>query len=329
MDDTLECLRSVYELEYLNYEVVVVDNCSTDGSITAIESAFPQVILIKNSKNIGYTGGNNVGIRYGLENGGEYFWLLNNDTVVRPDTLNMLVDTGEREQKVGLISPSIYYYDEPDKVQFIGAYVDTDNLAVVPVTDPKQLEDIWLQKNLVLYGTALLIKRAVIESIGLLPEKYFAYHEDCHYSLKALKNNFRTAVLLESRILHKESRTTGKLSPIQVFLRTRNIFFLCSDNSRGFKRKIQITSRYISNMLSYAKYLFEEGKEESCTACVKGVWSALIRRGGGYDPMVETPGWFKALFTFFMIWHPYFWTNLFKGNVRGIVREALVRVQAK
>ena len=328
-DDTLECLKSVYALDYRNYEVILVDNGSTDDSVSAIKLLFPQAILIKNRENLGYTGGNNVGMRYALEQGADYFWLLNNDTVVRSDTLSRLVEAGEKEQAVGLLSPSIYYYDEPDNVQFIGAYVDTDNLAVIPVTSAEQLEQVRRAKNLVLYGTAVLIKRAVIEAIGVLPEEYFAYHEDCHFSLKALEHNFQTTVVLDAPILHKESRTTAKLSPVQVFLRCRNIYFLCSDNCHSFRRNIQLASRYISNMLNYAGYLFDEGKEESSNACITGVWSALTGKGGGFNPKTGSPLWFKALFKMCMFWHPGFWTNVFRGNMSAVLHQILVRVHVR
>ena len=328
LKDTLECLDSVYKSSYSNFEILVIDNGSSDDSVEAIRREFPQVVLIENNKNLGYTGGNNIGMYHAMERGADYAWLLNNDTVIDPDTLSKLVDEAERSPEIGLVSPVIHYYDSPEKVQFMGAYLDFAKYLVMPVMNPKELDNEWLQRNLILYGTALFIKKSVIEAVGYLPEKYFAYHEDCDYSLRALRKNFRTSVLLDARILHKESRSTGKQSPIQVFLRTRNAYFLWRDNEQWF-RKILVPGRFISMMIRSAKLISDEGNAGSYDACINGVWAAFRGRGGNYDQQAAIPLWFKTLFRFLVSWHPHFWISFFKGDVRGIVREALARVQIR
>lgn len=92
LEDTLECLGSVFQMDYQNFEVLVVDNGSKDNSINFIKTKYPQVVLIENKENLGYTGGNNIGMRYALNNGADYVWLVNNDTVVMVDTLSKLID---------------------------------------------------------------------------------------------------------------------------------------------------------------------------------------------------------------------------------------------
>lgn len=326
LEDTLECLDSVFRLDYPNYEVIVVDNCSSDGSVATIRREFPQVTFIENSKNLGYTGGNNVGIRRALNLGADYVWLLNNDTVVEPDTVSKLVDEAERSPETGLVSPVIHLYDTPEKIQFRGTYADFANYALVHVKDAKELESERVRRNLILWGTALFIKKNVIEAIGYLSEKYFAYHEDCEYSLRALRNNFRTLVRLDSRVFHKESRSTGKRSPIQVFLRARNVYFLWMDNVQGVRR-VFIPCHYIGMMIRYAKVLSDEGDEGVLDACLNGMWAALRGIEGAYDPTFVIPARLKTIFSFFLAWHPYFWANFFMGNLRGILRDALARTQ--
>jgi hypothetical protein len=328
LNDTIECLDSVYRLEYPNFEVVVVDNCSTDGSVGNISREFPQAFLIENSKNLGFTGGNNVGMKYAMRVGADYVWLLNNDTVVEPHTLAKLVEEAEQSPQTGLVSPVIYCYDCHEKVQFMGAYVDFTNFNVTKVKDSKELEIQLIQRNLILWGTALLIKRKVIETVGYLSEKYFAYVEDCDYSFRAMKANYRASVRLDAHIFHKGSQSTGRHSPIQVFLGTRNLYFLWSDNTQGFRR-ILLPGYYIGMVINYVNCLSDEGNEEGCEACLNGFWAAFRGKGGGYDPTIVIPVWLKITFCFFVSWYPHFWVRLLRFDVIGIVRAALAKAQIK
>lgn len=102
LKDTLECLQSVFKQDYPNFEVIMVDNGSKDNSVQVIRNAYPQIILIENKENLGYTGGNNVGMHYAVNSGSDYVWLLNNDTVVEPDTLSKLVAAAKILQRLDL-----------------------------------------------------------------------------------------------------------------------------------------------------------------------------------------------------------------------------------
>jgi|GEM_PF-464231 len=315
LHDTLECLSSLYGLEYPDFEVIVVDNGSCDDSVATIRQEYPRTILIENSTNLGFTGGNNIGARRALELGADYVWLLNNDTVVAPDSLRKLVDEAEKSPEIGLLSPTIYDYDSPGHVQFMGAYILPAKWRVFYVDDPNELNDELVRRNLILFGTALLIKRNVIETIGLLSEKYFAYYEDNDYSLRALRNNFRNMVVTDAHILHKGVRSTGgKNSPTKAFLMARNAYFLWKDNGEGSFFFI----RYIGMMIGYAKYLSDEGNRNGYDACLNGVYAAFKGNTGACDPTIVAPSLMKRVFGLFVGWRPYFWINFFKGNVREI-----------
>ena len=325
--DTMECLESVYRLHYPDFHVIVVDNGSYDCSVETIGREFPQIILIENSKNLGFTGGNNVGMHRAMQLGADYVWLLNNDTVVDPDSLGRLVDEAENSHQIGMVSPVVHYYDPPEKVQFMGAYADFENFTNTNVVDVKELEDPSVQRNLVLWGTALLIKREVIEVIGYLSEKYFAYIEDCDFSYRSLRANFRARVRLDARIFHKGSQSTGKHSPIQVYLGTRNNYFLWKDHTIGFRR-LYLPGNYIGMVINYAKCLADEGNEKGFDACLNGYWAAVRGIGGRYDPTIVIPSCLRLMFRFFVYWHPYFWIHLLRCDVTGMVRVALAKAQA-
>jgi len=319
LKDTIECLDSVYKLHYPDFHVIVVDNGSSDCSVETISREFPQIILIENNKNLGFTGGNNVGMHRAMQLGADYVWLLNNDTVVDPDSLARLIDEAEMSPQTGLVSPVVHYYDTPEKIQFMGAYADFEHFTNTNVVDAKELEDPSVQRNLVLWGTALLIKREVIEAIGYLAEKYFAYVEDCDYSYRALSANFLAKVRLDAQIFHKGSKSTGRHSPVQVFLGTRNMYFLWKDHTQGLRR-ICLPGNYLGMVINYAKCLADEGNEKGFDACLNGYWAAIRGVGGGYDPTIIIPSYLKLIFCFLVSWYPYFWVHLLRCDVIGIVR---------
>lgn len=205
LNDILGCLDSVFKMDYEKYEVIIVDNGSNDGSCEVILNEYPIVHLIKNKSNLGYSGGNNVGMRFAMAQGGDYIWLLNNDTIVGKDSLRNLVELAEQNDRIGLISPIIYYYDKPQIAQFSGSYVNWKNLSIIsPNANERTVENDFQEGDRVcLWGTALLIKRKVIEKIGYLNEQYFAYYEDTEYSLRSLKAGYRNNICRSSVVLHK------------------------------------------------------------------------------------------------------------------------------
>jgi len=318
--DTLECLESIHRLEYPDFGVIVVDNGSRDGSAAILRRAYPQIALIENRRNLGYSAGNNQGMRRAWEDGADYVWLLNNDTVVEPDSLGKLVEEAERSPETGLISPVVHHYEDRERVQFMGSYFDYATHELVSVRRWSELDDEWVQRHLVLWGTALLIRKSVVDAIGYLSEEYFAYHEDCDYSLRALRSNFRTAVRRDSRVFHKDSRSTGKWSPMQVFLRTRNDYFLWRDNEPR-SRRIAMIGQFMARTIPVATLLADKGNAEGVEACMRGVWAALRGVGGAYEPTAAVPAWFRRLFGVFVGWHPYFWVALFRGDVKRLARR--------
>ena len=119
--DTLECLRSLARVAEPEIRVILVDNASSDGTVEAARQEFPRIELIETGENLGYTGGNNVGIRRALDLGAEYVLILNNDTVVAPESVRELLAVASRSERIGFVSPKIYFMDPPDRIWFAGA----------------------------------------------------------------------------------------------------------------------------------------------------------------------------------------------------------------
>jgi len=219
-DLTLACLRSLYRLERLPDQVIVVDNGSRPDPTALITAAFPQITLLRNERNLGFAGGNNVAIRHALAHGADYVMLLNNDAEVAPDLLGLLIDFAESDASIGIVGPMIYFYDEPERIAFAGGMVEANTGRGRSLDSwhgdliPRPLD--WMS------GCALLIKRTVVEEIGLLDERMFAYYEDIDWCARAREAGYQVWLAPQARVWHKIAVEERQQSPWYVYLMTRN-----------------------------------------------------------------------------------------------------------
>jgi GT2 family glycosyltransferase len=204
-EHTVECLAALRACTYPHLTVVVVDNGSTDDSVSRICAAYPGITLLQTDKNLGFAGGNNVGIRHALEHGADYVWLLNNDTIPAPDALSALVAKAVADGQIGAVASICYCADSPTTVQvWAGSRVNLWLGYVSLSTKPH--EDDWFDA---LNGASLLLSRPAIEEVGLLDENFFLYWEDVEFSLRLRKRAWRIAAAADSRVLHKVNASTG------------------------------------------------------------------------------------------------------------------------
>jgi len=258
LKDTLECLDSVFKLDYVNFEVIVVDNGSTDNSVEVIRQTYPQVILIENRENLGYAGGNNIGIRYALKHGADYVWLLNNDTIVNPDSLTNLVEVAEKNKEVGILGSKIYYYDKRDILWFAGAYIDW-NRAISPHIGLNQKDkgqyDIIMEVDRVT-GCSMLVKRDVCDSVGLFDSDFFLYVEEVDWCVRAQKAGFKCIFVPTSIVYHKVSSTLKDVSYNYslsfTYYNTRNFLYLIKKNF-SFPKRERLIINIIYSKLKYNK----------------------------------------------------------------------------
>lgn len=203
--NTVECLNALKECTYPRLTVIVVDNGSTDDSVARIRAAFPDIMLLESGKNLGFAGGNNIGIRCALTHGADSVWLLNNDTKPTPDALSALVAKTESDRQIGAVASVCYYSDAPETVQvWAGARINLWIGYARNTTTPH--EDDWFDA---LYGASLLIVRAALEDAGLLDEGFFFYLEETEFCLRLRKKGWRLAAAPDSRVLHMFSASLG------------------------------------------------------------------------------------------------------------------------
>lgn len=226
---TLNCLASVVQLEYPCYTVTVVDNGSTDGSAEQIRAAFPQVNVIRLEHNIGVTEGYNTGLRWFLEQDYEYGLLLNNDVLLAPDMLRTLVAEAEAHPEAGLLSPKIYLGAPPSRrLYWSGGW-----LTLSPVGAPTRGYRRYDrgQYNRMCYAqlaasTAVLVRRTMVQDIGLLDPAFYYLCDDFDWSLRAGKKGYRILYVPAAEVWHLESLTIGFLSPRMVYYYVRNMHLL-------------------------------------------------------------------------------------------------------
>lgn len=223
-DETLECLANLKKENYRNNEVIVVDNCSDKDELSIIKKKFPKIICIQNKKNLGFSEGNNVGIRYALKQGANFIFLLNNDAKVREGCIKKLVSEA-RKKGVGITGPKIYHYGT-SKIQSCGDHF----MAITGFTyHLKRNRKDTFRVNFV-PGTAMMIDANALKIVGLLDSKLFAYYEDVDLCLRMYKAGYYIKAVPSAEAEHKVSDTT-KGTTLKTYLKTRNTFYIMIKHS--------------------------------------------------------------------------------------------------
>jgi GT2 family glycosyltransferase len=222
--DTEECVRSLEKSTYRDFEIIIVDNGSRDGSVERLRGACPDALLLVNEKNLGFAEGNNVGIRRAFQDECRYILLLNNDTVVEPNTLGELVNGFSSRENVGIVGGKILYYDQPDVLWFAGGYFNEHSAFGRHDGIGKHDSPAFSQARTSNYmtGCCLLARREVFDAVGLLAKEYFAYLEDVEFCVRARQKGFSILYVPTARVYHKVSRTSSWDSPMYLYLNLRN-----------------------------------------------------------------------------------------------------------
>lgn len=267
---TAELLRTLEKVSYPAFEVIVVDNGSTEN-IDWIVTAFPTVTFLKTGQNLGFSGGNNVGMRIAK---GDYFLLLNNDTEVPEHFLEPMVERMLSDPTIGALSPKIIFHAPPQLIQYAGftpinpytmrgfsigfKEVDNGQYAVAMPTSRA-------------HGAAMLISRKVVNTIGLMPEIYFLYYEEMDYCEQIKRAGYTIWYEAQSMIYHKESVSTGKNSVLKTYYLSRNRLLYTRRNVSTFA--FIISSAYFA-LLVIPKSIFQFGirrEWKHLSAFMKGI----------------------------------------------------------
>ena len=246
-----KCLASVNKSDYKKIKIYIIDNDSRDLSATDIKK-FTKTTFIQNNVNSGYTGGNNLGIKQALKDGCDYVFILNPDTTVEKNTISELVKTLE-SNNAAIAGPKIYFSDSK-KIWFAGGVIDLANVIGghlgVDEVDSGQYDQVTEVDYIT--GAAILIKREVLNKVGLFDERYFLYYEDSDLCYRSKKAGYKIIYVPTAIVYHKNAQSTGLGSPLQDYYQTRNRMLFAS-KFLSFRTRFALFREGLRNVMIYTR----------------------------------------------------------------------------
>lgn len=249
-EDTVNCLASLQGSSYKNFEPIVVDNGSTDDSVACIQKKFPDVTILETSKNLGYAGGNNVGISYALKKNHAFVLLLNNDTVVDRDMLKNFIETAEQNPSVGIFGGMPFLFSNPEKLDHLGGKWNSKKAQFELIGKGKDSSFSCEEPLDYVCGCCILIRKEVFYKIGCLEPAYFLFWEEADFCMRAKKAGFGIQVCYKAKLLHKVSASFigGSIHKTYFWWRSR---FLWIQRNCSLKERVSISLRVLLPELSH------------------------------------------------------------------------------
>jgi GT2 family glycosyltransferase len=283
LDDTRECLKSLDQIHYDDVRIYVVDNHSPDhAGPTLVKEYGDRYKIILNPVNLGYAGGNNVGIRNALDDNCDAVLLLNNDTIVAPDFLDHLVERLYSDQTMGAVGPKILQYKHRERIWFAGGRIRWNSGIRLSHVGFNQTDGpIYQTPHPIdfMTGCCVLVKREAISRAGMLPEDYFLYFEDADWSVAISRADYNVWLEPKSLIWHKEVSEGKKLSPMKTYYLTRNYLRFGMKYANLFQKIIFIPAYTLYYGLLYIKNV-ANGQSEQNQMILKGLRDYFARISG-------------------------------------------------
>lgn len=273
--DTSELIESLRKNITLHYEIIVVDNASRTNEAELLQNKYPHIIAIRSEENLGFSGGNNLGIKQAK---GKYIFLINNDTFIEEDTFHYLIEKLESKPEIGAVSPKIKFAFPPRNIQYAGYR------PLTPVTLRNDLigfgEEDKGQHEIPLripycHGAAMMIKKEVVEKVGYMPEIYFLYYEELDWCTKMEAAGYELWYEPRCTVFHKESQSTGQQSYLRTFYLTRNRLLYAWRNRYGVIRWIAILYQLIIAAPKNSLIFFLKGRVDLVKAIFNGIHAFL------------------------------------------------------
>ncbi len=275
--DTRECLCSLCNVKYSNLSIILVDNASTDGSLEMLRDEFTKVHFVRSEINLGFTGGNNLGLEKAYEYSPDYILLLNNDTIVSENLLDELTCYMDDNPNVGLAGPLTLYYDSDDIIAFAGGNLNRNTGIVKYLHKGNKRDNITARALYCTFieGAALFIRTEVIKNIGGLNNLYFLTSEESELCVRITDLGYQLSVLTSCCIWHKVSRSMGAESELSNYFIFRNKLWFVKRNNHhpSLLDLIQFLKYYIT---SFYSYIFKKGNYGAAKGMIYGVFDFFM-----------------------------------------------------
>lgn len=276
---TRDLLLSLRKISYPAVEILVVDNASPSDTPGMLAEEFPKIQLIESQENLGFSGGNNLGV---AASSGKYLLFINNDTEVEPDFLEPLVDLMERHPDIGMVSPKIRFYHQPELIQYAGYHPYrpvTLRQHLIGYREPDRGQYDQGRETFGGHGAAMMVPRRVLDQVGSLADLFFLYYEEHDWSERIKRAGFRIWFEPRSVVWHKESVTTGKDSPLKTYYLTRNRIVFARRNVRGLKRFFTLLYLYNLVPLKFSFTYLKSRSYKNLRAAWRGTFWNLAMSG--------------------------------------------------
>jgi hypothetical protein len=274
LKDTCELIESLHKhLQSLTYEIVVVDNASRQSEADALLQRYPTLTVVKSLENLGFAGGNNLGIKAAH---GEYILLLNNDTYIKEDTFGYLLETLRTHTDAGAVSPLLLYAKDESTIQYAGfTPLTAVTLRNKSIGNGEKEHGQYTQPCPTAYahGAALCFHRSLLDSAGYLPECYFLYYEELDWSMQIQRTGHTIWFDPRCKVYHKESQSTGIKSPLQSYYMTRNRLLFTRRQRTGLTRYLSYLYQYLVVLTRDVLRDLLTGKTRQASAALRGAYS--------------------------------------------------------
>jgi GT2 family glycosyltransferase len=289
LETTLACLESVAGLAYRPFETILVDNGSAPPLADAVGERFPQVRILRLPDNTGFAGGNNAGLRQALTGPSDHFFLLNNDTELAPDALDHLVAAIETAPDIGLVTAKVYYAADRRRIWSVGNRLNV--FLDVTAGGENQIDrGQWAQPRDIDFAPfcAVLVRRELLESVGLLDEGFFFYYEDMDYCRRARLAGYRLRLCPDAHVWHAVSASSGgKENPLARYRLAQSGGRYFRKHGRGARMLLIISFRLASAIKTTAQLLAKRRGD-----VVRAYWAGLLAGWRGDEPSTS-PRWLK------------------------------------
>jgi GT2 family glycosyltransferase len=286
-DDTLACLASLQQVTYPNFETVVVDNGSTDGSVPAIRARFAHQAVIETGENLGFVGGNNVGLHDARKRGADYALLLNNDVQVAPDFLSHLIEDIDADPSIGVVGPMIYYFDLPDTIWSAGGRIDWKRGGSFMIgVDKRHHEGEYTTREVdFVSGCALLVRMSALERAGDLDPRFFAYYEETEWCVRIRRAGYCILHVPRAKIWHKIKPNDERAeSPLVHYYMTRNRLLFLKATDAGLRLWLHtLLAEYLRTLLSWTLRPKWRDKKPHRRMMIRAIGDALQGQWGKFS----------------------------------------------